>query len=165
MNANFATILICSLLLAFAAAATGALFRPDAWYARLRKPIGLPPRWVFPVVWSLLYTLMAVAAARIFSASDSPERSLALALYGAQLLVNAAWSWLFFGCHRPLAALFDLGLLLLLISLSAMVFARVDTIAATLFIPYWLWLCTALYLNAAIWRLNRPTPHPAGHNT
>ncbi len=160
MTLGFAPILLVSLMLVAAVAVSGARFRPDAWYAALRMPHGLPPRWVFPAVWTVLYILMAIAAARVWVAPDDPLRIPALTLYAAQLIANAAWSWLFFGRHRPFAALLDLSGLLVLLTITLALFLHIDTIAGVLLVPYWLWLWVAFYLNAAIWRLNRTSPSP-----
>ncbi|APZ42852.1 TspO/MBR family protein [Acidihalobacter ferrooxydans] len=162
MNTDAALTLLCSLLLTAAVAASGARFAPDAWYAMQRKPAGLPPRWVFPAVWTTLYVLMAIAAARVYLAPDSPARTAGLWLYALQLLTNAAWSWLFFGRHRADYALLDLLALLALLSATLIVFAAVDRLSAALLAPYWLWLWVALYLNASIWWLNRNRHDHAG---
>ncbi|MCG7578426.1 MULTISPECIES: TspO/MBR family protein [Halomonadaceae] len=147
--------LLVSLLLVGAAAMTGARFRPDGWYRTLRKPRWTPPDLAFPIAWGILYLLMAIAAWRIYMADDSPLRSASLAVYGAQLLANAAWSWLFFGRKQIGAALVDIVVLLGLITLAIGLFAQVNTFAAWLMVPYWLWVALALALNATILRLNR----------
>jgi len=105
---HFAVVALSSLALTLAVATAGSLFRPDDWYERLRKPAGTPPPWVFPVVWTILYILMALAAALVFISPAAPLRTAALVLYGVQLIANAKWSWLFFptsqavvGTHRP----------------------------------------------------------------
>jgi tryptophan-rich sensory protein len=147
--------LLVSLLLVGAAAATGARFRPDGWYRTLRKPRWTPPDLAFPIAWGILYLLMAIAAWRIYMAEGSALRSASLAFYGAQLLANAAWSWLFFGRKQIGAALADIVLLIGLITVTIGLFAQVSTLAAWLMVPYWLWVALALALNATILRLNR----------
>ncbi|WP_455383962.1 TspO/MBR family protein [Acidihalobacter prosperus] len=156
MTLGFAPTLLASLMLVAAVAASGGRFRPDAWYATLRKPPGLPPRSVFPAVWTVLYLLMAVAAARIYAAPADPLRIPALTLYGAQLVANAVWSWMFFGRHSPLAALLDLSALFVLLTFTLVLFLRLDVAAGVKLLPYWLWLLVAFYLNAAVWWMNRP---------
>ncbi|MGK9449862.1 TspO/MBR family protein [Acidithiobacillus caldus] len=151
----FPLVATISLALTLAVASSGSLFRPDAWYERLRKPRLMPPGWVFPVVWTVLYVLMALAAAEIFVHYDAPLRPWALTLYALQLIANALWSWLFFKLHRPLWALWDLILLWLLVLACILVFAAIATRAALLLMPYGFWLLIALYLNAATWVLNR----------
>lgn len=144
-----------SLIMVALVAASGARFRPDDWYLALNKPPGLPPNWVFPLVWSILYVLMAIAATWIWLAPDSSARTTALWLYATQLLANAAWSWLFFGRHRIGLALLDLVALLLLTALTARAFMQLDFVAGILLWPYLLWLLVALYLNSTVWWLNR----------
>jgi tryptophan-rich sensory protein len=146
---------IVSILITLMAAVTGGRFRPDAWYAGLAKPPGLPPPWVFPVVWTALYVMMAIAAALIFITVDSPARTASLVLYVAQLGANAAWSWLFFGRRAVLGALLDLLLLIVLVALTTWVFFPLNFWAGLLLVPYLVWLFIALYLNAAVWYLNR----------
>ncbi|MBN6739534.1 tryptophan-rich sensory protein [Acidithiobacillus sp. MC6.1] len=152
---HFAVVALSSLALTLAVATAGSLFRPDDWYERLRKPAGTPPPWVFPVVWTILYILMALAAALVFISPAAPLRTAALILYGTQILANAAWSWLFFRLHKPLWALIDLLVLLGLVLTAIGVFVAINKIAALLLVPYGLWLFVALYLNWATYWLNR----------
>ncbi|WP_291521780.1 TspO/MBR family protein [Acidithiobacillus sp.] len=152
---HFAVVAFASLVLTLAVATIGSLFRPDAWYEHLRKPAGTPPPWVFPVVWTMLYILMALAAALVFVSPAAPLRTTALVLYGIQLLANAKWSWLFFRLHKPLWALIDILVLLALVLAAIGVFAAINSIAALLLVPYGLWLFVALYLNWTIYWLNR----------
>jgi tryptophan-rich sensory protein len=121
-----------------------------AWYHTLRKPPGTPPSAVFGPVWTLLYGLMAVSAYRVWRRPAGPDRSRALALWGGQLAVNAAWSPLFFGLHLPRVALVDLGALLVLLAAYAQAARRVDRPAASLMAPYLAWVGYAGYLNAGI---------------
>lgn len=147
-------VLLISLLLVGIVASTGARFRPDGWYRRLKKPSWTPPDIAFPIAWGILYLLMAVAAWRVYMDDDSPFRTASLVVYGLQLLANAAWSWLFFGRKQISAALADIVLLLGLITLAVVLFANVSALAAWLMVPYWLWVALALTLNAAILQLN-----------
>jgi len=151
----FPLVATISLALTLAVASSGSLFRPDAWYEGLRKPKRMPPGWVFPVVWTVLYVLMAFAAAEVYVHYDARLRTWALTLYALQLVANALWSWLFFGLHQPLWALWDLILLWILVLGCILTFAQIDTLAALLLLPYGFWLLIALYLNAATWLLNR----------
>ena len=152
-------VYVVSLALSFATAFTGARFRPDAWYQTLRKPRGTPPSWVFPVVWTSLYILMAVAAARVWLLPASELRTIALVLYGLQLASNAAWSWIFFGQRRMLLAWADLTLLLALVLTTTLCFLRLEMLAGILLLPYVLWLGIAFYLNGSVWWLNRGLSH------
>lgn len=147
--------LLVSLLLVGLTATTGARFRPDGWYRELRKPSWTPPDIAFPIAWGILYLLMAIAAWRIYMADESAWRTASLVAYTLQLLVNAAWSWLFFGRKQIVAALVDIVLLLVLITLAIALFSQISTLAMWLIVPYWFWVALALALNATIWRLNR----------
>lgn len=133
------------------------------WYRRLHKPPYQPPAQVFGPVWTVLYTLQALSAWRVWNAPGGLLRSRALQLWAAQLGFNAAWSWLFFGRHRPRAALVDQ--LALGVSLAAYLRAarKVDPAAAWLVVPYLAWVGFATLLNEELLRRNRgrlPRPLP-----
>jgi tryptophan-rich sensory protein len=147
--------LLMSILLVGLTATTGARFRPDGWYRELRKPNWTPPDIVFPIAWGIMYLLMGIAAWRIYMADDSAWRSASLAVYALQLIANAAWSWLFFGRKHIVAALADVVVLLVLITVAIALFSQVSTLATWLMVPYWLWVVLALTLNASILKLNR----------
>jgi len=131
----------------------GSRFLPGEWYAALDKPSWNPPSWVFAPVWSTLYLLMAVAAWQVWN-SDHPLRSQAVSLWLAQLLFNGAWSWLFFGLHRPGVAMFELAALIVLVVLTIRSFRAIRPAAAWLMLPYLAWISFALVLNVTLWRLN-----------
>jgi len=146
--------LVAWLLAVFAAAAIGAVASVDAasFYAQLSKPSWAPPAWVFGPVWSTLYALMGVAAWLVWR-SPGPRR-VPLGLFGAQLVANALWSWLFFAWHRgALAAVEVLGLLLLIVATVA-AFRRTSRLAAALLVPYLGWVSFAAVLTWVVWRSN-----------
>tara|TARA_R110002012_G_scaffold79518_3_gene202298 strand:- start:1138 stop:1605 length:468 start_codon:yes stop_codon:yes gene_type:complete len=147
--------LLVSLLLVGLTASTGARFSPDSWYRELRKPTWTPPDIAFPIAWGILYVLMAIAAWRIYMAEDSAWRTASLVIYALQLIVNAAWSWLFFGRKQIAGALMDIVALLILITVAIVLFSQASALAAWLMVPYWLWVLLALSLNATIYRLNK----------
>lgn len=131
------------------AAAVGAQFEPGEWYAGLVKPQWTPPNWLFAPVWSLLYVAIAVAGRRVWH-SAAANRARALQWWGAQLALNAVWSWLFFGLHLPEIAFLDLCLLIVAI-IGFMASAwRHSRLASLLFAPYLLWVLFAGALNLAI---------------
>jgi tryptophan-rich sensory protein len=140
------------IALVVAAAMSGALFKPGAWYETLRKPSWTPPNWAFPVVWTILYLFIAIAGWLIWQGSGW---SLALGLWGLQLVLNAAWSALFFGMRRMDLALVDVVALLAAILAFIVVALPVSLAAAMLFAPYALWVATASMLNFSVWRMNR----------
>jgi tryptophan-rich sensory protein len=141
------------VLLVGAAALFGAQFEPGAWYEVLQKPPLTPPNWVFGPVWSVLYLAIAVAGWIVWRARRN--NVVAVALWGTQLALNAAWSFLFFGLQRPGLALLEIGVLLVFIVATAVTFFRTRFLAGALFVPYAAWVGFAFYLNAAIWYLNR----------
>ncbi len=126
-----------------------------AYSATILKPPLSPPGWVFPVVWTVLFALMGIAAARIYLTPASPARSLGLNLFIAQLVVNFFWSPIFFNLQAFGFAFFWLLLLWILVLTMTLTFRKTDSLAAKLQIPYLLWLTFAAYLNLGVWYLNR----------
>ncbi|KAA6463039.1 tryptophan-rich sensory protein [Acidobacteria bacterium AB60] len=124
------------------------------WYRGLTKPTFNPPNWIFGPVWTTLYLLMAISAWKITGAAPSRERTLALTLFAAQLLLNLAWSWIFFREHAIRAAFAEILCMWLAIGATTLLFAQISTTAAWLMAPYWAWVSFASLLNAAIVRLN-----------
>ncbi|TNF72501.1 MAG: tryptophan-rich sensory protein [Acidobacteria bacterium] len=141
-------------LLSFAAALFGAQFPPGDWYAQLEKPSWNPPNWVFAPVWTILYAAMAVAAWLVWREGTS-ERRAPLAFWTLQLVLNALWSWIFFGLHRPGWAAIEIGLLWIAILATTILFFRVRRVAGALLLPYLAWVSFAAVLNVALWWLNR----------
>jgi len=145
------------LLASFAASAIGGLATAAnvrTWYPTLVKPDWNPPSWVFGPVWTLLYILMAVAAWRVWRRRDVAGARAALLGHGLQLVLNAAWSLLFFGLHNPGAALIEIVVLWALLAWLFARFRRIDPVAGWLWLPYLLWVSFATILNATIWYLN-----------
>jgi translocator protein len=134
--------------------AIGSAFGPDAWYESLRKPTWQPPNWVFGPVWSVLYLMLMVALVQLLQAPPGPERSNALRWFGAQLVLNAAWSPLFFGLKMPALALLDIGLLWLALLGSIQAAFQVRESSAWLQVPTLIWVSFALVLNGVILALN-----------
>lgn len=114
-----------------------------------------PPDTVFPIVWSALFALMGIGAARVYQAPPSTERTRSLILFFLQLAVNFGWSLLFFNLQAFGFAFLWLILLWILILLMILSFRKVDKAAAWLQIPYLLWVGFAGYLNCITWLLNR----------
>ena len=126
----------------------------NGWFSSLLKPPFMPPAWSFPVAWTILYALMAVAVAMVLAALPSSERRLALILFWVQLALNYAWSPIFFAAHD-----IELGEIVILVMLvvalaAASLFRRIRTAAGLLMLPYLLWLCFAYALNSSIDALN-----------
>lgn len=146
--------LLVFIALVLAAALTGSYFRPGAWYDRLRKPAWTPPNWLFPVAWSVLYLMIAFAGWLVWRTAEPGERMLPLGLWLLQLALNALWSPVFFGLHRPGLGLTVILALALAIAATIWSFAGVDVGAAWLLVPYLVWVGYAAMLNAWIWRRN-----------
>lgn len=142
------------VVLCFGAAAFGAQFTPGPWYEGLNKPSWNPPNWIFGPVWTVLYLLMAVSGWLIWRQRESHAVGAALAVFVLQLLLNAAWSWIFFGLHRPGLALVEIVALGLTILATVLLFWRIQPLAGALLLPYLAWVSFATVLNGAIWRLN-----------
>ena len=140
------------LLLVIGAASTGAFVGPGAWYDALVKPSWNPPAWVFGPVWTTLYLMIAAAGWLVWR--RGAEGRTALLFWGVQLALNAVWTLLFFGLHRPGWALLDIAALGLSILAFVWTAWPASRAAALLFVPYLLWVGFATALNAALWRLN-----------
>jgi tryptophan-rich sensory protein len=125
------------------------------WYAQIKKPSWTPPNWLFGPVWTLLYISMAVAAWMVWKRAG--WASDAMILFGIQLALNLAWSFIFFRFHNPGLAFAEIVLLWFAIAATLIRFAAISQTAAILFAPYLAWVTYAAALNFAIWRLNSPT--------
>lgn len=128
----------------------------NPWFAALVKPAAMPPGWLFPLAWTLLYVLLGLALALILHARGARGRALAVGLFVLQLLLNYAWSPLFFALHEVRAALIVIVAMLVTAAAATMLFARIRKAAALLMLPYLAWLLFALWLNFQIMALN---PH------
>lgn len=137
----------------FAAAASGGVFRPGAWYAALAKPAWTPPNWAFPVVWLVIFALNIIAGWLVWRAAGTATLA-ALVVYTASLVINAAWSWLFFGRRRMDYALFDVVALWVSLAVVLAMFAPISALAALLVVPYLLWVTVAGLLNLRMIQLN-----------
>ena len=142
------------LVIPFAAAAVGARFMPDAWFQDLRKPAWNPPGWVFAPVWTVLYASMGVAAWLVWREGGFAAHSVPLALFACQLLLNALWTPLFFGAHKPALAFADIAALWLVLIPTTMAFWGVRPLAGALLVPYLAWITFAAALNYKIWQMN-----------
>jgi benzodiazapine receptor len=149
--------LALSVVTCFAVAGVGSLFtRPaiEGWYAALRKPSWTPPNWVFGPVWSALYLSMAIAAWLVWRRAGFAGARLPLTLFALQLVLNLAWTGVFFGLRMPGAAFVEIVLLWLFILATTAAFWPLSRAAAWLMAPYLGWVTYAATLNCGIWRLN-----------
>lgn len=135
---------------------SGLLSRPgmEAYRQTVIQPPLSPPPVLFPVVWSILYILMGIGAARIFLTEPLEQRSRGLKLFAAQLTVNFLWSLIFFNLQIFSLAFLWLLLLWGLVAWMLLTYRQADSLAALLQLPYLLWLTFAAYLSAGVWYLN-----------
>jgi translocator protein len=146
--------------LTLVAAGIASQFMPDRWYRKLDKPVWTPPNWVFGPVWTLLYLLMATAAWLIWSKHGWNDGGRALSLFLVQLVLNAAWMWLFYGRRRMDLAFYEIIVLWTAILATTTAFWRLESLAGLLMIPCLAWISFAVLLNGSIWSLN-PKKAPA----
>lgn len=144
-------LILIFLLASVAAAATGVIFKPGAWYDGLRKPSFTPPNWAFPVAWTVIYLLSAFAAARV---AALPGAGLALALWAAQIALNTLWTPVFFGARQMAIGMVVITTLLVTVASMTVAFWQLDWRAGLMILPYLAWLCVAVALNWRIWRDN-----------
>lgn len=130
----------------------------NLWFQALVKPPGVPPGWVFGLVWTTLYVLMGLAVAMILHARRARGRTIAMGLFIAQLLLNLAWSPIFFAFHKIQLAFWGIQLIFVLAAATAYAFWRIRRMAGWILVPYLLWLCFAGSLSYKIAKLN---PHGA----
>ena len=120
----------------------------------VRKPALSPPAILFPIVWTILYALMGIGAARVDASMPGTTRNRTLNIFVIQLVVNFFWSLIFFNAQAYGFAFLWLLLLWILIIVMTVLFYRVDRPAALLQIPYLIWVTFAAYLNYGVWQLN-----------
>ena len=156
-NAKWKTYAFWIVLTELAGAAAGFVSREgsELYQLSVQKPALSPPGWLFPVVWALLYLLMAISVSSVSLATEGRVRSRALRLYLMQLAVNCLWPILFFNLQAFGAAFLWLVLLFALIVWMTLQFWEIDRTAGWLLLPYLLWVSFAGYLNCGVWMLNR----------
>ena len=126
----------------------------NGWFDGLVKPNFMPPGWAFGVVWPILYALLGVALAMIIAEPPSPRRQAALTLFGIQMVLNFAWSPIFFGAHDIKLGKIVIFAMAALAAAAAGQFLRLRRAAGLLMVPYLAWLVFAATLNATIDELN-----------
>ena len=149
--------LIISILLTLSVGAIAGMFTSQAvptWYATLNRPSFNPPNWVFGPVWTSLYILLGISFFLIWKENPSKKRNLAIKVFSIQMLLNFAWSFIFFYFNLIGAALIEIILLWISIALMIYLFYKIKPFAAYLNIPYLLWVSFATILNAGYYFLN-----------
>lgn len=157
MNRNKIKVYAVSIAVAEVTGGVSALFTSLGMeaYKLAEKPTLTPPEIVFPIVWTILYALMGISAARIWMSPPTKERNHGLIVYAVQLLFNFLWSIFFFNLQAYGFSFFWLLALWALVLSMIIIFNRTDRLASLLQIPYLLWLTFAVYLNLMVWLLNR----------
>jgi benzodiazapine receptor len=150
--------LLGCIVLCEAAGLIGGIFTAQSvttWYVTLAKPSFTPPAWVFGPVWTALYLLMGISLYLVWrNGGEAKERRTALTVFFAQLILNALWSFIFFGLRNPGAAAVEIIVLWACILVTVILFWKLTRSAALLLVPYILWVSFAAVLNFAVWRLN-----------
>jgi translocator protein len=145
------------LVVAFAVAGVGGLATAPGvrdWYPSLNKPSWTPPAWLFGPVWTVLYLCIAVAGFLAWRQSGFGGAKWAMRLFAVQLVLNVAWSWVFFYLRQPGWGFTEIVLLWAVILATTVAFFNITAWSGLLFVPYLLWVTFAACLNLAIWRLN-----------
>lgn len=146
--------LVLWLVISFLPGLFGGRFQPGAWYETLPKAPWTPPKWAFPVVWTSLYVLIGISSWLVFR-NGLRDQAGRLSIFVVQLVLNALWSWIFFGRHQIGWALAELAVLWIAAAIMTVSFAQISTLAGELLIPYLVWLTVAFSLNGYIWLKTR----------
>jgi len=149
----FSAVVVCQIT-----GVVGSIFtRPSipTWYSSLQKPDFTPPDWLFAPVWITLYTLMGISAYLVWNKGfENKNIKISLFIFAVQLLLNALWSFLFFGLHSPLYAFIEIIILWVAIAIVILYFLKISLPSGFLLLPYLLWVSFAVVLNFYIMKLN-----------
>jgi len=124
------------------------------WYQTLHKSSLTPPAIVFPIVWSILYAMIAISGWYLWQHRQQPQAKTALGFYSAQMVLNWAWSPLFFNFHLIAVSFYCIILITLLTLITILLTKNNFKFSSIMFIPYFIWLIFASYLNGVLWMLN-----------
>ena len=143
-------ILVFSLLIVYLIAFLGSLFTSSSvnsdWYEAI-KPKLTPPNFVFPIVWNILFFLIAISLYIAWTSADRIERKIVFLVFGINLLLNLFWSFLYFGVKNPLFAFFELIFLWLSILIMLIATYHINKTSSYLLLPYFVWVSFAGILN------------------
>ncbi len=127
----------------------------NGWYLIANKPSFNPPNWLFAPVWTALYLMMGIAFYLVWTKeADKAVKKMAIILFSVQLLLNFAWSFIFFYAHQPGWAFVEIIAMWVMILLTTIWFGKISPLAAWLLVPYISWVSFASLLNFYIWKLN-----------
>ncbi len=146
MQTKQITLVIAVILAAMIGSLASTQASSDLWYLSLNKSELNPPSYVFGIVWPILYAIMALVSFKMANKISN--------LFIAQLIANAAWSWMFFYFHAPVMALVDISVLIYLNQKILKILKGESTVLFYLYLPYLIWLSFAAFLNASIVFLN-----------
>lgn len=145
-------VLIASLAIVFLIAALGSIFTSSSvnssWYSD-NKPSFTPPSWLFGPVWTILYIMIAFSLYFVWIKANAKQKKKITLIFGANLLLNMIWSWLFFGLQNPILAFFDILLILSTIVAMIIVTREINIKSTWFLLPYLMWVCFATLLNFA----------------
>lgn len=150
------------LLLGFLSGKVAPAGAENGWFMGLAMPEIMPPFWAFPLAWTVLYLLMGIALALVCAAWGARGRGWAIGFFVLQLMVNLVWTPIFFGLHDIRLALIVIGVLDVLVLVTAILFWRVRRFAAVLLLPYFAWIAFA---TALTWQFLVLNPAPAGEDS
>ena len=122
-------------------------------YSEVTQPALSPPSWLFPIVWTLIYIMMGIAAYLIYESGHESSKK-ALTLYVIQLAINFIWPIFFFGFDAYLFAFILIIILWIFVLITTISFYKINKTSGILMIPYVLWLTFAAYLNLGVYLLN-----------
>jgi len=147
-------VLFTCLLIVYLVAFIGSLLTTSSvnssWYASV-KPAITPPNWVFPVVWNILFLLIAVSLYFAWIKSKNKKNKTKVAVvFGINLLLNILWSFLFFFLQLPALAFFELIIFEASIIAMIIITNKIKKVSAYLLIPYAVWVAFAGILNYLI---------------
>jgi tryptophan-rich sensory protein len=149
--------IVCVIVIELLGGASGWLSNSgygNDWFDTLVKPSFMPPGFLFGIVWPILYALLGIALAMILAEPPSARRTMALTLFAIQMLLNFAWSPIFFGAHDIALGKIVIFAMAVLAAAAAGQFLRIRRAAGLLMVPYLAWLIFAATLNATIEQLN-----------
>lgn len=151
--------LLFSMLLCQVPAFIGAIFTAtfvNGWYIQLAKPFFAPPNWVFEPVWEVLYLLMGVALFLVWNSVDNTLLQVKMSFaFSFQLILNSVWPVTFFGLKNLELSLVVMVFLLISLIIMYSYYRKINEIASALTIPYLVWVSYAMFLNIAIYALNK----------
>lgn len=143
-------VLVISLVIVFGVATIGSLLTSSSvnteWYESI-KPSITPPSWVFPIVWNILFFLIALSLYFSWLKADKQKKKLAALVFGINLILNMFWSFLYFTLQNPFYAFIELFVLWFSILAMILVTYKIDKKAGWLLVPYLLWVSFAAVLN------------------